>query len=63
MINNNIFKLDINNQNTFYNINAEIAKSICNKLDIEWDDNASIPTLNGKPITDEDIKRAFGIEV
>lgn len=36
-----------------------IAKEICEKYGITWDENATEPTLNGKPIKEEDIIRAF----
>lgn len=36
---------------------CEIAKQVCKELGIEWDKNATEPTINGKPITKEDWKK------
>lgn len=37
----------------------EIAKKICEDYNITWDENATEPTLNGEPIKEGDIVRAF----
>lgn len=37
----------------------EIAKKLCIEMGIEWDDNATVPTVAGKPIKDEDLNKLF----
>ena len=36
-----------------------IMRQLCNDLDIEWDEDATVPTLHGKPLQLGDIENLF----
>lgn len=39
--------------------NKELAKQICERMGIKWGETASLPTLRGVPITQENFKLFF----
>lgn len=42
---------------------ATIAKRICERLGIEWDEHLSVPHLRDVPVSGETVKMAFGNEI
>lgn len=40
-----------------------VARTVCDEHGIAWDKNATEATLNGNPITSDDIGRAFNTKV
>lgn len=41
------------------NLDRNFAKDLCEKLGIEWDSSARVPTLRGVPFTENDIRTLF----
>lgn len=40
-------------------INRELARELCMELGITWDEEAMVPTLQGKPISEEHVEELF----
>ena len=40
----------------------EIAREICEELNIIWKDDIKIPVLNGQEITEEDLLKLFDVK-
>lgn len=39
----------------------EIARKVCDDLGIVWDENSTEATINGKPMTSDDLWKAFDL--
>ena len=39
----------------------EIARQVCEEMGIEWNENSTEATINGRPMTSEDLWRAFDL--
>ena len=42
-------------------VNKKTAKEICYDLKIKWNSEAKVPTLNGKPISEEDFEKLWEV--
>lgn len=41
------------------NIDRNLARELCRELGIEWDQNLSVPTLQGIPVTHDSLEDLF----
>lgn len=45
------------------NIDRNLARELCKELGIEWNENSSVPTLRGVPITQDSLEDLFSVSM
>lgn len=45
------------------NIDRNLARELCKELGIKWDENSSVPTVRGVPVTQDSLENLFSVSM